>query len=168
MGTGGTLSGVASYLRKRDPSIKIALTDPEGAAMVSYFQTGELQSQGSSISEGIGQGRVTGNMQGLELDMCFEIPDKDMVPVLQDIQMYDGLCVGTSSGVNVAGAIRVAREMGPGHNIVTVLCDSASRYASKQYNPNFLNTKGLPVPSWLQEDTVDDIGLDEAIKKALQ
>jgi len=149
MGTGGTLAGVAAWMREHAPHVKIALTDPAGAAMYRYFTEGELRSEGSSITEGIGQGRVTGNMAGFKPDLAFEISDDEMIPHLYDMQKYDGLALGGSSGINVAGAIRLAEEMGPGHTLVTVLCDHGSRYASKLYNPEFLTSKGLPVAPWL-------------------
>jgi cysteine synthase A len=149
VGTGGTLAGVASHLRSRKPGVKIGLADPPGAALYSYYTSGELKSEGSSITEGIGQGRVTGNLEGLEVDFPCQIPDAEMLEVAFSLLKDEGLCVGTSSGVNVAGAIRLARELGPGHTIVTMLCDSGARYASKMFNPAFLEDKGLPVPGWL-------------------
>ena len=153
MGTGGTLAGVSEALRSLSGgAVRIGLTDPEGAAIVSYLRTGELASQGSSISEGIGQGRVTGNMAGFrpDEDLIFEVPDAEMLPVLQRMQADEGICLGGSAGVNVAGAMRVARALGPGHTVVTVLCDGAGRYAGKLYNTQFLATRGLPQPPWLQ------------------
>ena len=153
MGTGGTLTGVAQALRELSGGrVRIGLTDPEGAAIVSYLRTGELASHGSSISEGIGQGRVTGNMVGFrpDDDLIFEVSDEEMLPVLQDMQQNEGVCLGGSAGINVAGAMKVARTLGPGHTVVTVLCDQAGRYAGKLYNTQFLATRGLPQPSWLQ------------------
>mmetsp|Transcript_1531 Transcript_1531/g.2424 ORF Transcript_1531/g.2424 Transcript_1531/m.2424 type:complete len:394 (+) Transcript_1531:79-1260(+) len=150
MGTGGTLAGMSMYFKENHPHVKIGLTDPQGAAMVNWFTSGELKGEGSSISEGIGQGRVTGNMEGFQPDMCFEIPDAEMMPVLHDLQRFDGLSLGGSSGINVAGAIQVGKELGPGSTVVTVLCDSASRYSSKLNNPQFLESKGLPVAPWLR------------------
>jgi cysteine synthase A len=149
VGTGGTLAGVAMALRERRKDVVIGLADPMGAALYSYFTTGELKSEGSSISEGIGQGRITGNLVGLEVDEPFQIPDKEAVPVCFKLLKEEGLCLGGSSGINVAGAIRLARKMGPGHTIVTVLCDFGTRYQSKLFNPAFLREKGLPAPDWL-------------------
>ncbi len=149
VGTGGTLAGTAMGLRARKPDIKIGLADPEGAALYSYYTTGELRAEGSSITEGIGQGRITRNLEGLEVDMAYRIPDAEALPIVFDLLEHEGLCVGGSSGVNVAGAIRMAREMGPGHTIVTILADYGTRYQSKLFNPAFLREKGLPVPAWL-------------------
>jgi cysteine synthase A len=149
VGTGGTLAGVAAYLKQKNPSIVTAAADPLGAAVYSWIKTGELKSSGSSISEGIGQGRVTGNLDGALIDDAFQIPDSDMMAVLYDLLQHEGLLLGGSSGINVAGAMALARKLGPGKTIVTVLCDSGSRYQSKLYNPEFLKTKGLPPPPWL-------------------
>src|SRR6059058_3029391 len=149
VGTGGTLAGVAEALRSRNPAIAIALADPPGAALFSYYTTGELRSEGSSITEGIGQGRITGNLEGLHVDHAFQIPDEESVQVCFDLLEHEGLGLGPSSGVNVAGAIRLARELGPGHTIVTILADYGTRYQSKLFNAEFLRSKGLPVPSWL-------------------
>jgi cysteine synthase A len=149
VGTGGTLAGVAAALRTRKPDIAIGLADPPGAALYSYFTTGELKSEGSSITEGIGQGRITANLDGLKVDHAFQIPDEDSVPVCFDLLEHEGLCMGPSSGVNVAGAIRLARELGPGKTIVTILADYGTRYQSKLFNAEFLRSKSLPVPAWL-------------------
>ena len=149
IGTGGTLSGVAQYLRERKPSVKIALADPLGAAMYSYFKTGELKSEGNSITEGIGQGRVTRNVEGLAVDFPYRIPDTELLPVAFDLLEHEGLCVGGSSGINVAGAIRLARDLGPGKVIVTVLCDWGHRYMGKMFNVAFLRANNLPLPGWL-------------------
>jgi cysteine synthase len=149
VGTGGTLAGVAAALRERKPGIAIGLADPPGAALFSYYTTGELKAEGSSITEGIGQGRITANLEGLEVDHAFQIPDSESVPVCFDLLEHEGLCMGPSSGVNVAGAIRLARELGPGHTIVTILADYGTRYQSKLFNADFLRSKGLPVPAWL-------------------
>ncbi|RMD49393.1 MAG: cysteine synthase A [Alphaproteobacteria bacterium] len=149
VGTGGTLAGTAMGLRARKPDISIGLADPEGAALYSYYTTGELKAEGSSITEGIGQGRITKNLEGLEVDMAYRIPDAEALPIVFDLLEHEGLCVGGSSGINVAGAIRMAREMGPGHTIVTILADYGTRYQSKLFNPAFLRAKGLPVPPWL-------------------
>eukprot|EP00457_Paulinella_chromatophora_P010616 gb/GEZN01010725.1/.p1 GENE.gb/GEZN01010725.1/~~gb/GEZN01010725.1/.p1 ORF type:complete len:383 (-),score=42.31 gb/GEZN01010725.1/:36-1184(-) len=149
MGTGGTLSGVTEFLKTKNKNIKSALTDPCGGALYRLFTEGELKSQGSSITEGIGQGRVTGNMVGLKPDLAYEISDEEALPVLYDLLRKDGFALGGSSGINVAGAMRVAKELGPGHTVVTILCDLGSRYASRIYNPEFLRSRGLMVPPWL-------------------
>ncbi len=150
VGTGGTLAGVGMALKERNPDIKIALADPMGAALYSFYTTGELKSAGSSITEGIGQGRVTANLEGAPVDLAFQIPDEEALPIVFDLVVEEGLLLGGSSGVNIAGAIRLARELGPSHTVVTVLCDSGARYASKLFNPSFLRQKGLPVPGWLE------------------
>ncbi len=149
IGTGGTLAGVALALRERKPEVVIGCADPMGAAMYSYYTTGELKSEGSSITEGIGQGRITGNLEGLAVDAPFQIRDEDAVTVCFQLLKEEGLCLGGSSGINVAGAARLAKQLGPGHTIVTVLCDYGTRYSSKLYNPEFLREKGLPAPDWL-------------------
>ncbi len=149
IGTGGTLSGVGIFLKERDAKIRIAAADPVGAAMYSYIKKGVLESSGSSITEGIGQGRVTGNVAGAPLDDAYQIPDDEMLPIVFSLLKDEGLCVGGSSGINVAGAIRMARELGPGHTIVTILADYGTRYQSKLFNPAFLKSKGLPCPDWL-------------------
>ena len=149
VGTGGTLAGTAMFLKEQNPKIKIGLADPEGAALYSYFKTGELKSSGSSITEGIGQGRITKNIEGAPIDFPFQIPDAEALPIVFDLLREEGLCLGGSSGINVAGAIRLAKELGPGHTIVTVLCDFGTRYQSKLFNPAFLLSKGLPTPGWL-------------------
>jgi cysteine synthase A len=150
VGTGGTLAGTAIALRERRKDIVVGLADPMGAALYSYFTTGELKSEGSSITEGIGQGRITGNLDGLDVDEPFQIPDAEAVPICFQLLEEEGLCLGGSSGINVAGAIRLARKMGPGHTIVTLLCDYGTRYQSKLFNPDFLREKGLPMPGWLE------------------
>ncbi|MDR3496169.1 MAG: cysteine synthase A [Ancalomicrobiaceae bacterium] len=150
VGTGGTLAGTAIGLKSRDPAIKIGLADVPGAAMHSWFQTGELKASGSSITEGIGQGRVTANIDGAPIDFSWEIPDDETVSIVFDLLQHEGLCLGSSSGVNVAGAIRLARELGPGHRIVTMLCDYGTRYQSKLFNPDFLRPRHLPIPAWLE------------------
>ena len=149
IGTGGTLAGVSQSLKSYNKDVTIGLADPEGAAMYSYFKTGELASEGSSITEGIGQGRITENVAAARIDIPFRIPDSEALPVIFDLLSEEGLCLGGSSGINVAGAIRLARELGPGKTIVTVLCDGGQRYQSKLFNPDFLRSKDLPVPSWL-------------------
>jgi cysteine synthase A len=149
VGTGGTLAGVAIGLKAQNKNIRIAAADPQGAAIYSWIKTGKLEMHGSSITEGIGQGRVTGNLEGAPIDDAYEISDHEALPLIFDLLMHEGLCMGGSTGINVAGAIRMAKEMGPGHTIVTVLCDYGNRYQSKLFNPNFLRDKGLPVPPWL-------------------
>ena len=147
VGSGGTLAGVGMALQPK--GVKVALADPDGATLYSYYTTGEHKAQGGSITEGIGQGRITANLEGFTPDMCFNISDAEALPVIFDLAAQEGLCLGGSSGVNIAGAMRMARELGPGHTIVTVLCDYGTRYQSKLYNPDFLKAKGLPVPEWL-------------------
>ncbi|KAI6244326.1 Cysteine synthase A [Aphelenchoides fujianensis] len=149
VGSGGTLAGVAAALRERKPEVKIGLADPHGAALYSWYKDGELKSEGTSISEGIGQGRVTGNLEGLSIDYPFRVSDEEMLEVLYDLVMHEGLCLGGSAGINIAGAVKLARQLGPGHTIVTVLCDHGSRYQSKLFNPIFLKEKGLPTPPWM-------------------
>lgn len=150
VGSGGTLAGTAMALRARKVGVKIGLADPMGAALFNYYKHGALKSEGSSITEGIGQGRITKNIEGLTVDMPFQIPDAEAVKIVFDLLIEEGLFVGGSTGINVAGAIRMAKEMGPGHTIVTVLCDGGGRYASKLFNPEFLRAKNLPVPPWLE------------------
>ncbi|HUF72773.1 MAG TPA: cysteine synthase A [Gammaproteobacteria bacterium] len=149
VGTGGTLSGVGAYLKQKNPNVVIAAADPLGACIYSWVKTGELKSTGSSITEGIGQGRVTGNLAEARIDDAYQIPDTEMLPVVYDLLQHEGLLMGGSTGINVAGAIRLARDLGPGKTIVTVLCDSGQRYQSKLFNPDFLSAKGLPLPPWL-------------------
>ncbi len=147
VGSGGTLAGVAMALQPK--GVKIGLADPEGASLYSFYTDGSFDAPGSSITEGIGQGRITANLEGFTPDMAWRIPDAEALPVIFDLLEYEGLCLGGSTGVNVAGAIRMAREMGPGHTIVTVLCDYGTRYQTKLFNPEFLRAKGLPVPEWM-------------------
>lgn len=149
VGSGGTLAGVAAALRERKPGVRIGLADPYGAALYAWYKDGELKSEGSSISEGIGQGRITANLEGLVIDDPFRVSDEEMLEVLYDLVQHEGLCLGGSAGMNVAGAIKLAKAMGPGHTIVTVLCDHGSRYQSKLFNPAFLKEKGLPTPPWM-------------------
>ncbi|WP_425062782.1 cysteine synthase A [Pyruvatibacter mobilis] len=149
VGTGGTLAGVAMGLREKKKDIVIGIADPMGAALYNHYAHGELKAEGTSITEGIGQGRITANLEGLSVDEPFQIPDEEALPVAFDLLELEGLCLGSSSGVNVAGAIRLAKKMGPGHTIVTILCDYGTRYQSKMFNPAFLKEKGLPVPQWL-------------------
>jgi cysteine synthase A len=151
VGSGGTLAGVGIALKERNPQVRIAVADPLGAAMYSWIKTGKLESHGTSITEGIGQGRVTANLEGAPIDDAYEIADTEALPIVFDLLEHEGLCMGGSTGINVAGAIRMARAMGPGHTIVTVLCDYGNRYQSKLFNPAFLREKNLPVPTWLVE-----------------
>ncbi len=147
VGSGGTLAGVAMALQPR--GVKIGLADPEGAALHSFYTTGEMASPGTSITEGIGQGRITANLEGLTPDYSYRISDAEALPLVFDMLEEEGICLGGSSGINIAGAMRMARDMGPGKTIVTILCDYGNRYQSKLYNPAFLKEKGLPVPAWL-------------------
>ena len=149
VGTGGTLAGVAMALKERNPKVRIVCSDPLGAALYSYYKTGELKSHGSSITEGIGQGRITKNLEGAPIDGAYEVPDELWLPILFDLVRDEGLVLGGSSGLNVAGAIRLAKEMGPGHTIVTILADGGQRYQSKLFNPAFLRSKNLPTPPWM-------------------
>ena len=150
VGTGGTLGGVSMALKERNSDVVIGIADPMGAALYHYYKHGELKSEGSSITEGIGQGRITKNLEGAVVDKAYQIPDEEAVPIVFDLLEHEGLCLGGSSGINVAGAIRLARDMGPGHTIVTILADFGSRYQSKLFNPEFLRSKNLPVPGWLE------------------
>lgn len=147
VGSGGTLAGVAIALQPK--GVKIGLADPEGAALHSFYTTGTLKAEGGSITEGIGQGRITANLEGLKPDFSYRIPDAEALPIVFDLLEHEGLCLGGSSGINIAGAMRMARDLGPGHTIVTILCDYGTRYQSKLFNPEFLRGKGLPVPHWL-------------------
>jgi cysteine synthase len=149
IGTGGTLAGVAMHLKEKNKNIRIAVADPEGAAMYSWFKHGELKSEGSSITEGIGQGRVTKNIEGAPVDDAYRISDAEALPWIFRLLKEEGLCLGGSSGINVAGAVRLAKDLGPGHTVVTILADSGTRYQSKLFNPAFLKEKGLPCPGWL-------------------
>jgi len=149
IGTGGTLSGVATYLKQKNRNIRIAVADPLGAAMYSWFKHGTLESDGASITEGIGQGRVTRNIEGAPVDDAYQIPDLEGLAIVFDLLKHEGLCLGGSSGINIAGAIRLAKDLGPGHTVVTILADSGTRYQSKLFNPAFLREKGLPCPDWL-------------------
>ena len=154
VGTGGTLAGVAMALKERDKRIKIALADPYGASLYAYYTRGVLESEGSSITEGIGQSRVTANLEAAPVDFAYRIPDEEALRLVFDLVEQEGLLLGGSSGINIAGAIRLARELGPGRTIVTLLCDSGARYASKLFNPAFLREKNLPVPNWLNRRAV--------------
>lgn len=158
VGTGGTLAGTSLYLKEKNPTIRIGCADPRGAAMYSLFTTGEAKaSEGGSITEGIGLGRVTPIIEDITVDTAYLIEDSEAIPVVFDLLQHEGLCLGGSSGVNVAGAIRLAKEMGPGHTIVTILCDYGTRYQSKLFNPQFLRSRNLPVPDWLERRTEIDI-----------
>lgn len=157
VGTGGTLAGTAMGLKRRSGHIKIGIADPMGAALYSYYTNGTLASEGSSITEGIGQGRITANLEGFTPDFAYQIPDEEALPIVFDLTLREGLCLGGSSGINIAGAIRMARDLGPGHTIVTILCDYGNRYQSKLFNPDFLATKGLPAPSWIGREPSFDI-----------
>ncbi len=157
VGTGGTLAGVAAGLRARSKDIKIALADPLGAALHSFYTEGELKSHGSSITEGIGQGRITANLDGFRPDFSFQIPDEEALPYIFSLVQEEGMCLGGSTGINIAGAVRLARELGPGHTIVTILCDYGNRYQSKLFNPEFLRTKNLPVPDWMERRSQIDL-----------
>ena len=149
VGSGGTLAGVAMGLREKNKDVKVCLADPFGAALFNWYRAGELKSEGTSITEGIGQGRITANLEGLQVDFAYQIPDAEALEIVFDLVQHEGLCMGGSTGVNVAGAVRLARELGPGKTIVTLLCDHGSRYQSKLFNPAFLQERGLPVPQWL-------------------
>jgi len=148
VGTGGTLAGVGMALKERNRNVRIGIADPMGAALYHFYKHGELKAEGTSITEGIGQGRITANLVDAPIDDAFQIPDEEALPIVFKLLKEEGLCLGGSSGINVAGAIRLAREMGPGHTIVTVLCDYGTRYQSKMFNPAFLKEKGLPAPDW--------------------
>lgn len=150
VGTGGTLGGVSLALKEKNAAITIGLADPGGAALYSYYTTGDLKAEGTSITEGIGQGRITGNLEDIQVDKAYRVPDDEALKVLFDLVENEGLCLGGSAGVNVAGAIRLARDLGPGHTVVTILCDYGNRYQSKLYNPEFLRSKNLPVPPWME------------------
>jgi cysteine synthase A len=149
IGTGGTLAGVGMALKQRNKDIQIVMADPYGSSMYTWFKTGELKSEGSSISEGIGQGRVTRNLEDAPIDNAYQVSDVEMLEVIFDLLQHEGLCVGGSTGINVAGAMKVARELGPGHTIVTILCDYGTRYHSKIFNPPFLRERNLPAPPWM-------------------
>jgi len=150
VGSGGTLGGLSVGLKAKKPETQIGIADPGGAALYGYYAEGELKSEGTSITEGIGQSRVTANLEGIQVDRAYRISDEEALPLIFDLITEEGLCLGGSSGVNIAGAIRMAKDMGPGHTIVTILCDHGSRYQSKLYNPDFLREKGLPVPAWME------------------
>lgn len=155
VGSGGTLAGIADGLRSKKSDVKIGIADPDGSALYEYYANGTLKSSGGSITEGIGQGRITANLEGLSVDMPYNVPDTEALPIIFDLLQNEGLCVGGSSGINVAGAIRMARDLGPGHRIVTILCDYGTRYQSKLFNPAFLREKNLPIPEWLDKGEPD-------------
>jgi cysteine synthase A len=161
VGSGGTLAGVALGLRGKDKDVKIALADPLGASLYSFYTSGELKSEGSSITEGIGQGRITANLEGFSPDFSFQITDEEALPIVFDLIQEEGLCVGGSTGINIAGAIRLARELGPGHTIVTILCDYGTRYQSKLFNPDFLRTKNLPIPGWMEQRSTISVPFEQ-------
>ncbi|MBA8909748.1 cysteine synthase A [Aminobacter ciceronei] len=152
VGTGGTLAGVAIGLKAKSAAVKIAIADPLGAALYSYYTSGELKAEGSSITEGIGQGRITANLEDFTPDFSYQIPDEEALPIVFGLIQEEGICVGGSTGINIAGAIRLARQLGPGHTIVTVLADFGTRYQSKLFNPDFLRSKSLPVPDWMETE----------------
>jgi cysteine synthase A len=149
VGTGGTLAGVSMGLKEHNPDVTVAIVDPLGSALYEFYKHGALKAEGSSITEGIGQGRITANLEGAVIDQAYQVPDAEALPILFNLLSEEGLCLGGSSGINVAGAVRLARDMGPGHTIVTMLCDYGTRYQSRLFNPKFLKEKGLPVPGWL-------------------
>ncbi|MCR6659106.1 MAG: cysteine synthase A [Asticcacaulis sp.] len=151
VGSGGTLGGLSLYLKDKNPNIQIGLADPFGAALYSYYTTGELKSEGTSISEGIGQGRITANLEGITVDRSYQVSDAEWLSVLYDLIQNEGLCLGTSAALNIVGAMKMAKDLGHGKTIVTVLCDYGNRYASKIFNPPFLREKGLPVPPWMAD-----------------
>lgn len=162
VGSGGTLAGVAEGLRARDKNVKIGLADPHGAALFSYYTTGAFKSDGGSITEGIGQGRVTANLEGFAPDFCWRVSDAEALDIVFKLALEEGMIMGGSTGINIAGAVRLARELGPSHTIVTILCDYGHRYQSKIYNPAFLREKGLPVPEWMERTTAIDVPFEAA------
>jgi cysteine synthase A len=155
VGTGGTLAGVSIGLKEKNPNIKIGLADPDGSALFSYYKDGVLKSEGSSITEGIGQGRITKNLEGLKPEFSYNVKDEEALNIIYSLIVEEGLSLGTSSGINICGAIKMAKELGPGHTIVTILCDHSQRYKSKLFNIEFLKEKNLPVPDWFKKGTQD-------------
>ncbi len=153
VGSGGTIAGVGQFLKERNPDVRIALSDPEGSALYGHYMHGELKAEGNSISEGIGQGRITGNLAEAPIDIAYRLSDIEALPYIYDLMRAEGLYLGGSTAINVAGAVAMARELGPGHTIVTILCDSGQRYQSKVWNPEFLRSKSLPVPAWLEDNS---------------
>jgi cysteine synthase len=162
VGTGGTLAGVGYALKKRNQDVRIALADPMGAALFSYYTTGKLKAEGTSITEGIGQSRITRNLEGAPIDVAYQITDEEALPYIFDLLEHEGICVGGSTGINVAGAVRLAEEMGRGHTIVTVLADYGTRYQARLFNPEFLREKGLPVPGWLERRSDLNVPFEKA------
>lgn len=162
VGSGGTLAGTGIGLRNLKPEVKIGLADPLGAALYEFYKNGELKSSGSSITEGIGQGRITANLEGFTPDHAYQIPDSEALDIVFDLVENEGLCLGGSSGINIAGAIRLAKDLGPGHTIVTILCDYGNRYQSKLFNPEFLRSKELPVPGWMETRADFDLPFETA------
>ena len=152
VGSGGTLGGLSLYLKSQNPDIQIGLADPLGSALFNHYRYGALKAEGGSISEGIGQGRITANLEGITVDRAYQISDEEALPIIYDLMRHEGLYLGGSSAINIAGAMAMAKELGPGHKIVTILCDSGQRYQSKVWNPDFLRSKNLPVPSWLDDE----------------
>ena len=161
VGTGGTLAGVAAGLKGKSKDVKIAIADPLGAALFSFYTDGVLKSEGSSITEGIGQGRITANLEGFTPDFAYQVPDEEALPIIFDLVQEEGLCLGGSTGINIAGAIRLAKDLGPGHTIVTILCDYGTRYQSKLFNPAFLRTMNLPIPQWMDRTPEIDVPYEE-------
>jgi len=161
VGSGGTLAGIAAGLREKSKSVKIGLADPRGAALHSFYTNGELKAEGDSITEGIGQGRITANLEGFRPDFSYQIPDDEALPIIFRLIQEEGLCLGGSSGINIAGAIRLARDLGPGHRIVTILADYGTRYQSKMFNPAFLRSKNLPIPTWLEKKVEIDVPYEQ-------
>ena len=161
VGTGGTLAGVAAGLRSHNKDVKIAIADPLGAALHSFYTDGVLKSEGTSITEGIGQGRITANLDGFTPDFSFQVPDEEALPIVFNLVQEEGLCMGGSTGINIAGAIRLARDLGPGHTIVTILCDYGTRYQSKLFNPEFLRSKNLPVPDWMDARSTIEVPFEK-------
>jgi cysteine synthase A len=161
VGSGGTLAGVSIGLKAKNPNIRIVLADPLGSALYSFYKHGVLKSEGSSITEGIGQGRITANLEGAVIDDAYQISDEEAVRIVFGLLEHEGLCLGGSSGINIAGAIRLAKELGPGHTIVTMLCDYGTRYQSKLFNPEFMRSKNLPVPEWLEQHSKIDVPFEK-------
>ncbi len=162
VGTGGTLAGIAAGLREKRATVKIALADPMGAALHSFYTEGVLKSEGSSVTEGIGQGRITANLKGFAPDFSYQIPDEEALPIVFNLVQEEGMCLGGSTGINIAGAIRLAKDLGPGHTIVTILCDYGTRYQSKLFNPQFLRAKNLPVPFWMDRQSNISVPYEKA------